>query len=259
VPKIFARHKNWIIVAGVFAIVLILCSTHSFFIPIRCATVRVIAAPFNAYHKIKQYAISKERVNEDNRALRKRTGDLSLEVARLSDIRDENERLRELLQFKKNFGFNTISAEIIAREPNDWTRSFIIDRGTRDGIKPQTAVCSAKGLVGKVVESGADTSFVTLLTHPNFKAGGVIKGSRINGVVVGNGKEMAKIIYIPLDAYVEKGSIVMTSGLSRIFPKGILIGEVVSAHKSKTGLYKYAIIKPFANFFDEEEVLCIIE
>jgi len=215
--------------------------------------------PFNVYHTIKRYALSKEQVNKDNRALRKKIGDLSLEVARLSDVSEENERLRELLQFKKNFGFKTISAEIIAREPNDWTRSFIIDRGTRDGIKAQTAVCSAKGLVGKVVESGADTSFVTLLTHPNFKAGGVIKGSRINGVVVGNGKERAKMLYIPLDAYVEKGSIVVTSGLSRIFPKGILIGEVVSTHKSKTGLYKYAIIKPFANFFDEEEVLCIIE
>lgn len=257
-PKIFPRYKNWFIAASVFAIVLFLYSFPSFFLGFKSITVKTLTAPYAIYEGIGQYFRSKSRLINDNKALRKKVGDLSLEITRLDDIKEENDRLRELLKFKKKFGFKTISAEVIAREPNDWTGALVIDRGTADGIKTQAAVCSAKGLLGKVVEAGADTSFVALLTHPNFKAGGVIKGTRINGVIVGAGRGAAKMMYIPKNADVQKGSIVTTSGLSLIFPKGILVGKITSIHKSKTGLYKYAIIKPFANPFDEEEILCIL-
>lgn len=258
VPKIFPRYKNWFTAASVFAIVLLLSSFPPFFLGIKSITIKTFTTPSFVYRRIEQYFQSKDRLIKDNKALRKKAGDLSLEIIRLNDIKEENARLRALLEFREKLGFKTISAEIIAREPNDWTGAFVIDRGTRDGIKTQTAVCSANGLLGKVVEAGSDTSFVVLLTHPNFKAGGVIKGTRINGVIAGAGKGAAKMMYIPKDAGVKKGAIVTTSGLSLIFPKGIPIGEIVSVHKSKTGLYKYAIIKPFADPFDEEEVLCIL-
>ena len=120
-----------------------------------------------------------------------------------------------------------------------------------------SAVCSAKGLLGKVVEADKHTSSVILLTHPAFKIGGMLKKSRINGIVVGSGKGMAKMLYLPIDADIPEGCIVITSGFSQIFPKGITIGKVVSVRKSKTGLYKYAVIKPSATSFDQEEVLCI--
>ncbi|MCK4851917.1 MAG: rod shape-determining protein MreC [Candidatus Omnitrophica bacterium] len=258
-PKEFPKYKNRIFTACVFAVVLSLLFFPSVFAGIKDLTVRTLTAPFTVYKKLERHFRSRDRLIESNKALRKRVADLSLKIARLDDICRENVRLRALLQFKEKFDFKTISAEVIAREPDDWRGAFIIDRGLRDGMKTRAAVCSAKGLLGKVVEAGIDTSLVILLTHPNFKAGGVIKGSRINGVITGAGKGMAKMLYIPMSADVETGAVVTTSGLSRIFPKGILVGEIVSVEKSRTGLYKYAMIRPFADLFDEEEVLCVVD
>ncbi|MFQ5952251.1 MAG: rod shape-determining protein MreC, partial [Candidatus Omnitrophota bacterium] len=114
-----------------------------------------------------------------------------------------------------------------------------------------------KGLLGKAIEVDKNSSSVMLVTHPNFKTGGMIREGRVNGIVEGAGKGTIRMLYIPLDADVKKGSVVVTSGFSRIFPKGINIGRVVSVERSKTGLYKYAVIKPFVDPFDQEEVLCI--
>jgi len=225
---------------------------------IRNLTVNIFTSPVKIYRQIGQFFQSKNELVKENKALRKKVGDLSLEISRLEDVSEENKRLSSLLDFKKGFGFRTVSAEVIARGPENWTGSFVIDKGIADGIKGQAAVCSSKGLLGKVAEAGKNTSFVLLVTHPNFKAGGVIRGSRINGVVVGTGGGSAKMMFIPMDADVKKGSIVTTSDLSKIFPKGILIGEVLSVHVSKTGLYKYAMLKPFAKPFVTEEVLCIL-
>ncbi len=204
-----------------------------------------------------EYFYSKHRLAGENKLLRKRAADLSLEVARLEELRGENRRLRALLGFKKKIGFDTVSAEVIARDPNDWIGSFVINKGTRDGIRKDSAVCSAGGLLGKVAGVRENTSSVMLVTHPGFKAGGMLKNSRISGVVTGAGKGKLKMIYIPMDAEVARGDVVMTSSFSRIFPKGITIGEVVSVGKSKTGLYKHATIKPSADSFRQEEVLCI--
>ena len=96
-----------------------------------------------------------------------------------------------------------------------------------------------------------------LVTHPGFKTGGLIKDTRVNAIITGGGKNEVRMVYIPLDADVKKGSVVMTSGYSRIFPKGIKIGRIISIGKSRTGLYKYAVIKPSASSFDQEEVLVI--
>ncbi len=65
------------------------------------------------------------------------------------------------------------------------------------------------------------------------------------------------MLYIPMDADIDEGAVILTSGLSRIFPEGILVGRVTAVKKSKTGLYRYAVIKPFTSIYREEEVLCV--
>ena len=85
----------------------------------------------------------------------------------------------------------------------------------------------------------------------------MLKGTRVHGIVVGSGKDSIRMLYLPIDAEVEKGDVVETSGYSQIFPKGITIRHVIRITKSKTGLYKDAILKPAASSFDQEEVLCI--
>ena len=224
---------------------------------IRNFSVNILSVPLKALSAAGGYFESKLTLQEENRSLRKKIGDLSLRISELGELANENSRLRSLLNFKKGAALDTIPAEVIARNPSDWIGSFVIDKGALDGVRKGMAVCSAEGLIGRVAESGKDTSSVMLVTHPDFKAGGMIRSTRTSGIVEGAGKGMARILYLPVDADVAEGMVVITSGHSRIFPKGLIIGEIVSVEKSKTGLYKNATIKPSANLFDQEIVLCI--
>jgi len=254
----FLKKKN-IRVVGLWAVVLVVLFFYvpSVFSGIRNLSLAVFLFPVKLYSKSTWYFQSKKKLIKENEVLSKKTADLELELERFKELVEENRRLRRLLKFKEKIGFDTVSAEVVARDPNKWMGSFIIDKGFDDGVVKNSAVCSSKGLLGKVVEAKADVSRVMLITHPNFKAGGILKRERLNGIIAGSGTGTVKMLYLPVDAKIKKGDVVTTSEFSRIFPKGIGIGRVLSSGISKTGLYRYALIRPFANPFDQEEVLCI--
>ncbi|MGB2600147.1 MAG: rod shape-determining protein MreC [Candidatus Omnitrophota bacterium] len=255
--KTFFKSKIWPFITAIIAVILIFVFVPTFALGVKNLSSRILLAPVKAYTGLIQYFQSKRALVKNNRALQEKLARLSLEAEKYKDLKRENDRLRDLLKFKGGFGFDTLSAEIIARNPSDWVGSILINRGSADGVKKNSAICSAKGLLGKIIEVDSNISSAILITNPNFKTGGVVRESRINGIVVGAGKGEVRMLYIPMDADVKEGSTVVTSELSRIFPKGIGIGQIVSVRRSRTGLYKYAVIKPFADPFDQEEVLCI--
>jgi len=259
VIKLFIKNRTWIVLAGVLLLAFLLFFGSSFLLASKNLSVKLFSLPLQFFSGTGQYFASKGNLAKENSDLRHKVGTLSLQLDKFKELKEENRRLRELLRFKKKIGFATVSAEVIARNPNDWVGSFVINKGSEDGVFKNSAVCSAKGLLGKVAESEKNTSSVILLTHPGFKIGGMLEKSRINGIVVGSGKGMAKMLYLPVDADIPEGSTIVTSGFSQIFPKGITIGEVVSVKKSKTGLYRYAEIKLSASSSDQEEVLCITD
>lgn len=215
--------------------------------------------PINFFSNLDDRFDNKKEVLTENRINKDKIAVLSLELERYKDLGEENSRLRELLQFKEKTNYETISAEVMGRNPNNWVGSFFINKGKNDDIIAGSAVCSSAGLLGKVIEAQDHSSTVMLITHPGFKTGGMLKKSRINGIIVGAGTNRAKILYLPVDSEISIGEEVVTSGLSSIFPKGIPIGKISSVFKSKTGLYQYAFITPAADSYTQEEVLCIKE
>lgn len=256
-PRFLIKRKIWIF--AVYTAILSLLFFFSPFVtlPVKNILHNAILVPTELFSKLGAYFSSKESIIRENISLKKKIGDLSLRLQLFDELRSENERLRNLIDFKKRFEFNTISAEVIARDPNDWIHSFVIDKGELDGIRRDAAACYAGGLLGKVLDVQERTSSVMLITHPNFKAGAVIAVSRINGIVVGSGQDTLKMLYLPIGVQVPLGSTVLTSEFSDIFPRDIPIGKIVSIEKDKTGLYQEAIVKPFACPSNQEEVLCI--
>lgn len=256
--KIFPGYKSFFLFLAITFLAILFFNIPSLRHGFRSASLTVLSAESNVFSYVSQYLKSKEKLLKENKELKGKLLMLSQKIADLQDEAEENKRLRTLLKFNESLGFKTISAEIVARELNDWTGGFVIGRGTKDGLKNNGAVCSSKGLLGKIVDAGEKESFVVSITHPSFKAGVVILDTRINGVLEGSGANIVKMLYIPVDSEVKPGEVVSTSKLSRIFPPGILIGEIISVETSEDGLYKTALIKPYSNQFKEEEVLCII-
>ncbi|MFA5500951.1 MAG: rod shape-determining protein MreC [Candidatus Omnitrophota bacterium] len=198
-------------------------------------------------------------LREENKILHDRLGLLTRMAEETQAIHDENERLRNLLNFKKIIPYTSIVAQVVGRDPSNWSNSIIIDKGSSNGIKKNMAVMSTRGLVGRIVEPGKNYSKVLLITDPNLKVGIMIRRNRQGGVMVGRPGGRCKIIYISLDSDARIGDKVITAGFGSVFPKGILIGEIEKVGREEGRLYKYAIVRPSQDLSKLEEVLCIIK
>lgn len=196
-------------------------------------------------------------VKTENEALRKTVLALEQENNRLTEEMNLNARLRELLQYKESAGFSTTSASITAFNTDLWTRTVTIDKGLDDGIRKDFSVISPSGVVGRVIDSDGSTSTVLLATDARSNIDAVIQRSRVKGVIEGNGADGLGLKYIRQIDDVQAGDVIVTSGLSGIFPKGIVIGEVTKVEKGTDNFFKYIEVRPSSDIRKIEEVLVV--
>ena len=196
-------------------------------------------------------------LKEENRALRERINFLNRKIEEQKIVSSDNDRLKDLLNFRKTIPFTTIPAQVIGRDPSNWSNSLIIDKGFDNGIRQNRAALFTKGLVGRVLETGRYSSKILLITDPNSKVGVMIQRNRQGGILIGSPDGSCKMIYIALDSDVKPGDRVITAGFGTIFPKDILVGEVVKVDKEPGRLYKSAVIKTAEDLSKLEEILCI--
>jgi len=181
--------------------------------------------------------------------------------SRLFDSREiylENTRLKGLLGFKQKSGLRLLPARIIARSPDSWSSSATIDKGEYNGIRRGMVAISPRGLLGRVVECSDNTSKILLINDPSLGVSSIVQRSRQEGLVNGTLGSNLIMRYLPKDADIVSGDIIVTSGLSQIYPKGLLVGRVVNIGGDLSGLNRYAIIKPSVDSSAVEELLVII-
>ena len=178
-----------------------------------------------------------------------------------SDVEAENEKLRELLDLKNSYqtGWETVAAEVIGREADNWYEKLTINKGSKDGITENMAVVDQNGLVGKIVNVTEKTSEVQMMIDSGASLGGMLQKSSIEGVLQGivGGKGLITMTKLPYNADIQLNDVVVTSGTGGVFPAGLLVGTVVKVNTSSDGLSKEAIIEPYCDFDDIQFVLVI--
>ncbi|ANU19198.1 rod shape-determining protein MreC [Planococcus plakortidis] len=191
---------------------------------------------------------------EENRLLKARLEEFAGVQAEVTDLRSENEELKELVGKEEDLReFNPIQAVVIARNPDQWEEKIILNRGTNHGVKENMAVMTAGGLVGKVTIVTPTTSTVELVTtqNPNYRVSAMVLGEDdVFGLIEGYDAERRELLLKRIDFSVElkEGDQVVSSGLGGIFPKGIVIGEITEVTIDEFGLTKLAYVKPAADF-----------
>jgi rod shape-determining protein MreC len=183
---------------------------------------------------------------------------LERERVEMEELKKENERLRELLAFKKEIPVKTIPARVIGRDLAPWRRTILLDKGSKQGIQKRMAVVNAQGLVGRVVEVAPFSARVILLQDPESRVSVLFQESRDLGVAEGDGSSFLRVTHIDRQASVKVGDRVISSGLGQVYPKGIPVGEVKMVGTEKEGLELFASVSPSVNFSKLEEVLCVI-
>ena len=173
------------------------------------------------------------------------------------ELRQENERLKKLLSLKKESSFVTVAAEVIARDPNNWSTGVIIDKGQRQGIKAGNAVIASEGLSGRIVDVYSYTAKIMLLGDADSSVSAIIQRTREEGLISGTIAGAVQMRYLSKDSDVVIGDVIMTSGLTRNYPAGLPIGRVIEVKDDPQGLGKHCLVRPFVNLRTVEEVLVI--
>lgn len=192
-------------------------------------------------------------------ALRRERDRLVGDVVRLEEASQENERLRSLLSFRETFDGKTVPARVMGRDPVRWSRSVLLDRGKRSGIRPGAAVITPAGLVGHVSEVGASSCKVVLLLDPDCRVAGLVQRTRESGLVIGGGDGRLRMLYLPETAGSQAGDLIVTAGLGGAYPKGLLIGTIRDLRREVDGLSATARVEPAINADRLEEVLVVLE
>ncbi|MGB7748208.1 MAG: rod shape-determining protein MreC [Verrucomicrobiia bacterium] len=170
----------------------------------------------------------------------------------------ENSQLRSLLGWQQQAPWKLKLANVIMRDPANWWRTVQIDLGSRDGIQTNLPVLTAEGLVGRVSAVGYTRSQVVLIGDPNCRVSALVENPAHDmGIVSAGGlldTSLVDLTYLSGNASLKPGQNVITSGLGGVFPRGILIGQVVDSRPVEFGLTTEARVKLSADLGALEQV-----
>lgn len=201
----------------------------------------------------------------ENKALKLSLSQYARDVAKLNGLEAENERLREMLKFEQSQAtqYSLRVAEVVARSPDRWNNTITIDLGSKQGIKPDMAVITPQGLIGRVQSVSLLFSNVQLVSDiehgSRISAVALTKPQPSFGIIEGFEPDRGYLIMkkIQLQDPIKTGDYVVTSGLGEVFPKGLTVGQVVEVKKGEYGLSKTALIKPAADLYHLSEVFVV--
>lgn len=193
---------------------------------------------------------------EERTRLREENNRLRLEVAKLHNVEQLLARVPDYELVRQQYDFSTRPAAVIWKSPPFYSQRLLINAGTRQGVRADSAVIVPRGIVGRVIATTPFTSEVELITNGGAGAGGLLADSRLEGIIRGDGSQILSWNFIPSYENAEVGQTIYTSGTDRIYPKGIPIGRIVSSTKGKK-IHREIRVQPNVDFLRLEEVLIV--
>jgi rod shape-determining protein MreC len=195
---------------------------------------------------------------QENHDLQDQIARLRLEQAALSEDAIQGHRLQALLDFQQHYVSTTVAAQVIGASGSDLSRVLYIDKGSKDGLKPDQAVITPDGIIGKLRDVFPHTSQVLLINDQTSGAGVLLASTRLRAILRGSTTGQIVINNLTPDSRIKPGEQVLTSGGDQVYPRGLAVGTIESI-KSDPDHQPYTLIqlRPAANLNQLEEVLVI--
>ena len=165
---------------------------------------------------------------------------------------------QSLLDFQQHYIATTVAAQVIGTSGSDLSRVLYIDKGSKDGLKPDQAVITPDGIIGKLRDVFPHTSQVLLINDQTSGAGVLLASTRLRAILRGSTAGQIVINNLTPDSRVKPGEQVLTSGGDQVYPRGLPVGTIESI-KPDPDHQPYTLIqlRPAANLNQLEEVLVI--
>lgn len=219
---------------------------------------KTLNAPIESVSKAWTRYIHLVRLEEDNRILKNRIAGLQTELILYKEGYLEAQRLQKLLSLQNDYHHSPIAARVIGREQAALSKTLWINKGSAHGLKSGMPVIVPPGLIGRLTDVSWHSSKVMLLIDENSNVDVLIQRTRVQGIVRGAGSHGCVVRYVSKIQDVKEGDVIMTSGMSNIFPKGLLIGKVSHVDPMDVGLFLKIQIAPLVDFTTLEEVLVLV-
>jgi rod shape-determining protein MreC len=202
--------------------------------------------------------IDLRHVRDENQDLKKTVDRLRLEQAALLEDARQGQRLQAMLGFQEKYIYTTLPAQAYGSSGSDRSHVFYIDKGSRDGLKPDMPVITADGIVGKVRDVFLHTAQVLAVNDATSGAGVILETTRIRGILRGDAVGRLEVVGILADQRIQPGEKVLTAGGDLIFPRGLPVGVVerVVPDPDRDSFIDI-IVKPAAHLERLDEVLVI--
>lgn len=198
-----------------------------------------------------------DALREENRLLREQLVDYY-------DVKRQNIQYASILEIKEqNKDFEFVAAAVIGRDPNDLYYGFSIDQGSLNGISVNDPVITSDGVVGIVTEVYATTSRVKTILSPDLEISAVSTEFRESGVTSSNittaEAGCIRLNYLTRDTKIKENTIITTSGLSGVYPKGLVLGYVTSVQPSEYDVSYCATVQPCVDIKNVTDVFVITD
>ena len=225
---------------------------------------RLLYSATNQVKETLDFFLNFSEVKSQNKELVNENEELKNKLAQYSDLKEENERFREMLNFaEERDNYNYIGCDIIGYSGGSFNDGYIVNKGTNDGIAKGMVVITNKGLVGQVSSVGTNWSIVQTLANENIAVSVMVESTReVTGYITGykedsQNRNLAKVYDLPMDSEVKEGDVILTSGVGMVYPKEIRIGEVIKVEEDKVKVMKSAIVKPYVDFNKLEDLFIV--
>ena len=226
--------------------------------PLRAGASALTEQAENIYDYIFKY----EQLAAENAALREELSQIQEDNRDAASIKRENDRLRELLELtKENPDYELVDGYIISWDSTDWSYSFTVKRGAGSGIETgMCAIAESGAVVGVVSQVGSNYCVVTSVLDSSLDISATIASSGYSGIVRGSYATgqvgMLRMDYLPSAAVVRNNDQVVTAG-STVYPRNLILGNIVDWAMTDNGMAKYAILKPAADLDSLEQVFIL--
>ena len=228
-------------------------------------TVALVTPPERAVHAVSLHTrhvwdnyLYLRGARRQNEQLKQEVTELREEQAAFAEDAAQGRRLETMLGFQHKYIAKTVAAQVIGTSGSDRSHVLYLDKGWSEGLRPDQAVITPYGVVGKLRDVFPHTSQLLLINDSSSGAGVLLESSRIRGILRGTSSGEVEINNLTQDSRIKPGETVVTSGGDMVFPRGLPVGTIESiAPDPQHQPYTAIVIKPAADLSRLEEVLVI--
>ena len=218
----------------------------------------LVDAPVSAWHWLQETTASRHELQLENGRLNAERLLTQARLQRYSALEAENIRLRALLEATTRVAGQTRVAEIMSVSANPFRHVLIIDKGTRDGVYDGQAMVDADGIVGQIIEAELLSAQGILISDPDHALPVVVNRNGLRTIAVGTGEfDRLDLPFVPNNADIIEGDLLVTSGLGGAFPSGYPVAVVDSVIRNPQESFAAVSARPAAELNQVREIMLL--